>query len=209
MISVRGGGSDPGTNSRLRSAIERARSSGLSKENIERAIGRASGQNDGGSLYEFLYEATEPFGLKMLIEGITNNKNRSLAEIKQILNKYGSKLADPGSVLWNFDKIGTIDILKEENAHPPKEEAELMIIESGASDFLALDNVWLVETPLSELENVRKRLEEKGFKINEAAYDYKPKLSIEIPKEAGQSVNSLLDELSDHDDIQEVYTNIK
>lgn len=106
-MAVRSGGPDPDANPRLRSALERARSLGLPKENSERAILRASGGEGGASLQEFLYEATAPNGVQILVEGITDNKNRTLAEIRQTLAGHGAKLAPPNSLLWNFEKVWT------------------------------------------------------------------------------------------------------
>lgn len=106
-LAVRSGGPDPDANPRLRSALERARSLGLPKENSERAILRASGGEEGTSLQEFLYEATAPGGVQILVEGITDNKNRTLAEIRQILSRHEAKLAPPNSLLWNFEKVWT------------------------------------------------------------------------------------------------------
>jgi len=104
-VAARLGGHDPEVNPRLRAAMERAKSLGFPKENIERALERASGKSETESLQEFLYEVVWPGGVYILIEGITDNKNRTLAEIKQVLTKHGAKLAAPGSLLWNFEKV--------------------------------------------------------------------------------------------------------
>lgn len=106
-LAVRSGGSDSDANPRLRSALERARSLGLPKENSERAILRSSGGEESALLQEFLYEATAPGGVQILVEGITDNKNRTLAEVKQLFARHGAKLAPPNSLLWNFEKVWT------------------------------------------------------------------------------------------------------
>lgn len=105
MVAARSGGVDPSVNTRLRAAIERSKSEGLPKDNMERAIERAGGPGDAAKLQEFLYEAIAPGGVYILAEGITDNNNRTLSEVKQILAKYGAKLVPPNSILWNFEKI--------------------------------------------------------------------------------------------------------
>lgn len=152
MIAARNGGTLSETNTHLQRTIERARASGLPKENIERAIIRASGEEKGRELQEFLYEATAPYGINMLIEGITDNKNRTLAGIRKLLRDHEAKLADPGSILWNFDKIGIIKLLPDDNPKKTKEELELETIEAGARDF-----IYPVKTP-STLQTVQGKI---------------------------------------------------
>lgn len=208
MIAARDGGPKPETNFRLRQAIERALSQGLPKDNIERATVRAAGTGENITLQEFLYEATAPDGIAILIEGITDNKNRTLAEIKHILNKHGAKLAESGSLAWNFEKIGSLEITKEENSDKNREEIELAIIEADASDFQYIDGAWLVETSFTEIEKVRQKLEKAGVKIKEASHDYKPRTHLESGQRAKDQIEKLLNELSEHSDVQKIYTNL-
>lgn len=148
-VAAKTGGPNPETNPRLRSALDRAREIGLPKENAERAISRAGGSAGGTDLFEFLFEATAG-GVQILIEGITDNKNRTLAEIKKILTEHGAKFVPSGSLLWNFEKI------------------------------------W---TPQGK--------------------DYLPKTSVKISTSDRERLVSLLDKLTEHADVQEVYTNLK
>lgn len=209
MVAVRAGGVLPETNSRLKTAIERARASGLPKENMERAIERASGGGDAASsLHEFLYEATAPGGVAILIEGITDSKNRSLAEIKHILSENGGRLAERGSLLWNFEKIGTLEISKNSDDSKTEEEVELEIIESGARDLQKTSDGWIVEIEFQEVEKIRKELEKRNLSIKNSAHDYKVKTPVKVNSETKKIVEAILDKLSDHDDVQEVYTNL-
>lgn len=208
MVAARAGGPAPETNSRLKTAIERARTFELPKENIKRAIERASGSEDTAALHEFLYEATAPGGIAILIEGITDSKNRSLAEIKHILSENGGRLAERGSLLWNFEKIGIIEILKEAVNPKTEEEIELEIIESGAKDWQKTHDGWIVETEFQEIEKVRGELEKRKLNVKNSSYDYKVKAPIKIGDETKNLVKTILNKLSDHDDVQEVYTNI-
>ena len=201
-----GGPSD--SNPRLRGALERARASGLPKDNIERAITKATGGNGAVDLHEFLLEALGPGGIQILIEGITDNTNRTFAEVRHLLSERDARLAEPGSVSWNFEKIGIIALSKNDNAAKSKDEIELAIIESGARDFSSSDEEWIVETDFSESERVRKALEEKGAVIKETGHDFKPKNSATPDEKTLHTLESLLDAITDHDDVQEVYTNL-
>lgn len=207
-VAARQSGASPEPNPRLRRATERGRAAGLAKENIERAVERASGRGQGAELFEFLYEASAPGGVIIIIEGITDNKNRTLAEIKHILNQYGGRMVESGSLIWNFDKIGLIELSLADNPGKTREELELAIIESGAIDFQAVGEEWLAETPFTEGERVRRALEANGIVIKELSHDYKPRATLETPADARVKMEPLLDALADHEDVQEVYTNL-
>lgn len=208
-IAAKTGGPKEDSNPRLRAAIERARSIGLPKDNIERAIARAGGGGNDIKLEEFLYEATAPHGLFLLIEGITDSRNRTLVEIKKILTERGAKLANPGSVLWNFEKIGTLEISMSDNQGKNLEYIENSVIDSGARDILSMDEIQVVETKFEECESVRKTLEKHGIKVNTTGHDYKARSTV-IPEPAViSSIEPLLDALMEQDDVQEVYTNLK
>lgn len=209
MVAVKSGGSSPDTNARLRSALERARAEGLPKDNMERAIHRASGSGDAASLQEFLYEASAGGGVAILIEGITDNRNRSLSAIRHILSEHGGRLADQGSLIWNFEKIGVIKFSSDENPNHGTEELENFIIESGAQDFKNDQGIWVVETGFGERERVRSDLERHGIKIQEAGHDYKAKTAVDVSLDARPALEKLLDALVEHDDVQEVYTNVQ
>lgn len=207
-VAARSGGVNSETNPRLRQALERAKFMGLPKENRERAIFKASGGEEGTMLQEFLYEATYPGGIMILVEGISDNKNRTLAEIKHLLGERGAKLADPGSLAWNFDKMGAIEIAPEDNRHIKSDELELAIIEAGARDFKKIDTALLVEADFEKKDEVRKKLEKVGIKIKESYYYYKPRAPVDLSEKELEAAESLLDAISNHDDVQEVYTNL-
>lgn len=206
-IAAREAGANPDANPRLRSAMERARSEGLPKENMERAIARAAGRGEGAELFEFLYEAVAPAGVALLIEGITDSKNRTLNEIKHLLSEHNARIAKPGSVLWNFEKIGVIECAPTSGSSP--EAVELAIIESGAADFTAREGAWLVETEFAARERVREALEKAGMIVAATGHDYKAKTPIASAPGAAEKIATLLDALLAHDDVQEAYTNIK
>ena len=197
-------GVDPEMNPRLRTAIDRARSEGVQKENIKRAITRSSGSGETANLDEFLIEATAEGGVMLLIEGITDNKNRTLAEIRHLLREYGASIASPGSVVWNFEKIGVIVLSHKENTGKSEDEIELAIIDAGAEDLEKTDSGWTVKTAFSALAAVLVLLHTKGISVTDSRHDYTPR---SIAMEHMRSPTALLDALDDHNDVQEVYTN--
>lgn len=207
-IAAKLGGPSPDANPRLRAALLRARSAGLPKDTIERARAPKA-TNEQNILQEFLYEATFLKGIALLIEGITDSKNRTYAELKHLLNEQGGKFAEPGSLVWNFEKKGIIICTRASNPHKTKEEIETVIIESGADDFTFADEEWIIETEFNALETVRKFLEDAHILIQQIRHIYKPRMLLEISTEVFQSLEPLLDALTEHDDVQEVYTNIK
>lgn len=207
-IAAKTGGSSPDSNARLRSAIERAKSIGLPKENVERAISKASGVDSENALQEFVYEASAPGGIAIIIEGTTNNKNRTLSEIKHLLSECGGKLAEQGSLLWNFKKVGIIEIAGDTDSKKTADETELALIEAGAEDLKQNGSGWLVETEFTRLEKVRRNLEERGFKINGVLHYYKPGAVVELTGNTKEKIEKLLDKLALHDDVQEIYTNL-
>lgn len=206
MIAVRLGGPLPENNIRLRTSVERSRAAGLPKDNVERAIERASGMGNDDKLQEFLYEATVPGGVHILVEGVTDNKNRTLSEIRHIIMERGGKMAESGSLIWNFEKIGTLKVSRPQEKS--REEAELAFIDAGADNFTESEDGWFLETKFSALDRVREELEQKGIRLQESGHDYKPRMSLVLSKEERESIEPLLDELSEHDDVQEVYTNL-
>lgn len=210
-VAAREGGVNPDANVRLRGAMERARSEGLPKDNMERAIARASGRGDGNELFEFLYEAAAPGGIAILVEGITDNKNRSLNEIKHILSEHGGRLAEQGSLIWNFEKIGVLTMEKQETSNMGKSQdaIQLALIESGARDFREEDGVWIAETSFGERELIRERLAAAGLAVRGSGHDYKAQHPVDMAPDMAPKIEALLDALLEQDDVQEVYTNTK
>lgn len=209
MVAVRESGPSPDSNPRLRAALDKAKSAGLPKENVERAIERTTGEGDSAKLQEFLYEATADKGAYILIAGITDNRNRALADIKQVLQKHAAKLADPGSVLWSFDRVGVLEVHKDKNEPKSVEEVEYLFIDAGAQNIESGDDIWIITTTFGKQDQIKKILEDQGVAVERTETDYLPKTPI-VLKEVGQSeVEGLQKELLDLDDVQEVYTNLK
>jgi len=194
-------GGDPDMNPSLRIAIDKAKKENMPKDNIEKAIKRGTGELEGESLEEFTFEAYGPEKSAIIITGITTNRNRALNEIKIILNNNNAKLANEGSVKWQFEERGII-IIKPED----KEKAGLKIIESGAEDFSEQGKFIEIYTAPNDLEKVKDNIE-KDFKIENTSLGWVAKEEIQV--ENISKVEKLLSVLDDNDDVQEVYTNIK
>jgi len=227
-VAVKQGGANPETNAKLRLAFEMAREANMPKENVERAIKRASGEAEGERLEEVLFEAYGPGGIAIIIEGITDNKNRTLGEIKQVLNQNNGKLAGEGSVKWMFERKGCliIDVKNQkpssakqgkagDEAKPQRpskmknEELELLAIEAGAEDVYWHGDILDVYTKIEELEKVKKNLEEKGIKIEGVSLDWVPKEEISLDEKTKESCQKLFDALDENEAVQEIYSNIK
>jgi len=213
MISVAAKeGTDPEMNPKLRQALNEAKSLNMPKENIERAIKKGTGELGEEKLEEVNYEGFGPAGTAIIIEGITDNKNRTLSEIKQILRKYGGKLAEAGSVKWLFERKGVITIkTKPKMSNVEKEELELKIIEAGAEDmdFHEIENTLDVYTKAEELEKIKKNLEIQGFEIESASLDWVSREQIEVSIEEKKKCEKLFEELSENDAVQDIYSNLK
>lgn len=210
-VAVKTGGPSLETNPKLRMAVELAKAFNLPKENIERAIKRVSGELDKESLEEVIFEAYGPGGTALIIEGITDNKNRTLAEIKQILNQNGGKLVAEGAIKWMFEKKGCIIVILNEQTEnlKNKENLELMAIEAGAQDLYWHEGILDIYTKPEELEKVKALLEEKGLKIDSTSLDWVAKEEITLTKEDEAVCQKLFEALDENEAVQEIYSNLK
>jgi len=207
-VAVKEGGPNPETNSKLRLVFEMAKKINMSKENVERAIRRGSGENEEGKLEEVSFEAYGPAGIAIIITGITDNKNRTLGEVKQILGQCGGKLSGEGSVKWLFEKKGCIIITINENLKD-KEKLEMAAIEAGAEDIYWQENVLDIYTKPELLEKVKKNLETKNIKIDSASLDWVAKEEVSVDEKTKEACQKLFEALDENEAVQEIYSNIK
>ncbi len=208
-LAVRDKGDNPEINATLRLAIDKAKQMNMPIDNIERAIKRGSGEMAGAQIEEVTYDAYGPGNIALIIEGITDNKNRTLSEIRNILTKHNGKLAE-GGVQWLFDKKGVIELSAEENNGKNKEELELSVIEAGAEDIIWQDNNLKIYTLPENFEITKNNLEKTGLKIDSSSLDLIPKTPIEITDEKIRNqLEKLLDALDENDDVNEIYSNLK
>jgi len=207
-IAARDGKSgDPMMNPSLRMAIENAKAASMPKDNIDRAIQRGIGGGNAAAIEEITYEAYAPGGIALLIECLTDNKNRTLGEIKAILNKSSGVLATAGSVGYLFSKIGQIIIDESKNGQKG-ENLEMVIIDSGASDFDKEDDVYIVSCDFSDLHRVRMALEETGIVVESAEAVEQAKVLVDASPEKKDSIISLIDKIEELDDVSNVFTNL-
>lgn len=206
-IAVRehGGNVDPETNFRLRLLIDKAKSANIPKDNINRAIERGSGKGAGNQIEEIIYEGYGPGGIAILIEAVTDNRARTTSEIKNIFDKSGGKLGEPGSVVFLFNPLGLITTQKTSQNI---DEIMMLAIDNGATDVEEDDNKALIYTKQEQLMEIKKTLEEKGIPVESAEEILEPFTTIRlIQKEDTDAVISLIDKFEQRDDVQKVYSN--
>jgi len=207
-------GGDSETNSKLKQAIEVAKNVNTPKENIERAIKKGTGELEGDILEEVCYEVLGPGGVSIIINGITDNKNRTLLEVKQALQKYNFKLAGEGSVKWAFDQKGIVTVKIQYDDRTDNEESlELLAIESGAVDIQTREyekeKYMEIITKPEELEQVKQDIANQGVNIDSTSLDWIAKEKIEIDEKLTETCEKLFLDLDDNDAVQAIYSNLK
>jgi len=206
-ISARKGG-DPITNPSLRMAIDKARSFNMPNDNIQRAIKKGSGENkDGTQLEETVYEAYGPEGSQLIIEIITDNKNRVISEIRHILNAFDGRLAENGSVKWNFNQMGVIRIDKNK-LNKNEEEIELLTIDAGAEDIKTFNDILEIRTSHDNLEKVKEVLKKENIEIEDSGLEWIPKNEINVSEAGKGRITKLFETLDENDDVNEIYSNV-
>jgi YebC/PmpR family DNA-binding regulatory protein len=204
-VAARQGGPDPFGNPRLRSAITAAKTENMPKDNIDRAIAKGSGGLEGDAYEEILYEGYGPGGVAVLVECVTDNRNRTVADVRHYFSKSNGNLGENGCVAWMFDKKGMILVDKDTIS-----EEELMdkAIDAGAEDVVEEEQEFQVLTTVDDFNDVRDALEQDGVEFLEASISMIPKNTIEITEEnVASSLLKLLENLEDHDDVQKVHAN--
>ena len=205
IVVVRDGGSNPDTNFRLRLAIQKARDNNMPLENIERAIKRGSGELEGGTLVEMVLEGYGPGGAAILMQALTDNRNRTLQEIRNIFSRGGGSLGESGSVTWLFDSKGLIMI---DGTNLDTEELALQAIDAGAEDVEAENSRVMIYTKPEELEAVRATLEQDNISIASAEVSMVPKTTLQLEEKAALQTLRLLHKLEELDETQWVCSNI-
>jgi YebC/PmpR family DNA-binding regulatory protein len=205
-ISARIGGGDTAKNPRLRKAVSNAKSNNMPADKIERAIKKGTGELEGVIYEEITYEGYGPGGVAILMDVITDNKNRSVAEIRHILSKYNGNLGESGSVSWMFEKEGQIVLSSTSGEEDVVFEA---VIEAGAEDFQINEDIYIISTTPDRLMEVRDILENLGYDIKSAEIEMAPKTNQKLEEKESELVLKLLDALDDNDDVNKLYTNFE
>ncbi len=206
MVAARLGGGDPASNPRLRAAIQAAKAENMPKDKIERAIKKGTGELEGERYEEIQYEGYGPGGVAILVESMTDNRQRTVADLRHLFSKRGGNLGEPGSVAWMFEKKGLIIIDK---GAVDEETLMTVALDAGAEDLNEEDDIWEVHTDPSSFDAVKSALEEAGISYQSAKVTMVPKniVKVEDEKQATQLLR-LMDSLEDHNDVQNVYANV-
>ncbi|MEW6137409.1 MAG: YebC/PmpR family DNA-binding transcriptional regulator [Thermodesulfobacteriota bacterium] len=203
-IAARMGGGDTEGNPRLRTAVLAARAANMPKENIERAIKRGTGEIEGASYEEVTYEGYGPGGVAVMVEALTDNKNRTVAEVRHLFDKHGGNLGESGCVAWLFDKKGVVTV---DSSGVSEDEVMEVAIDAGALDVKTEGDTYEIVTEPQDFEAVRKAVEDKAWKIELADLTMIPQNTIKLEGKKAEQMLKLMDSLDDHDDLQRVYAN--
>ncbi|NLY29111.1 MAG: YebC/PmpR family DNA-binding transcriptional regulator [Firmicutes bacterium] len=205
-IAAREGGGDPQSNFRLRLAVEKARASNMPNDNIDRAIKRGTGELEGDRLEEIIYEGYGPAGMAVLLEALTDNRNRTASDLRHLFSKYGGNLGESGCVAWMFEKKGRL-IINTEVTPVDEETVMLEAIESGAEDIEVEENYIEIITAPGDFQAVKESLEASGYVFDDAEVTMIPTNTVEIPADKTEQALKLLEALEELDDVQQVYAN--
>ena len=204
-VAAQGGGGNPEDNSSLRLAISKARQANMPRDNIDRAIDRATSTAAADSFDEVRYEGYGPGGAALLIETLTDNRNRTVSEVRSTLTKAGGNMADAGAVAWNFSQQGVISVDMESDDDP--DEIGLQAIDAGAEDVVDEDGLLEVITVPRETDKVRQALEDAGVQISAAEVQWRAGSMVDLDESKARSLLKLIDSLEDLDDVQHVASN--
>ncbi|MBU4512390.1 YebC/PmpR family DNA-binding transcriptional regulator [Patescibacteria group bacterium] len=208
-IAAREGGGDPDSNFKLRLAIDRAKQANMPKDNIERAIKHGTGEGSEETIKEVTYEAFSPEGVALIIKVLTDNKNRALSNVKNIMNKLGGKMAGANSVAWMFEQKGVIRIVNIESGISNLEKFQLDLIEIGAQDFEREDGDLVIYTSIDDLQKVKEDLEKQTIKVDCAEVEFVPKKDNLAKVSDKEKVGRLVEALEDDEDVEAVFTNMR
>jgi len=205
MLVVRQGGSNMESNFQLRIAVQKARDNNMPSENIERAVKRGSGETEAGNLIEVTLEGYGPHGVAVLVEALTNNRNRTIQDIRRLFTRHGGNLGESGCVSWLFENKGVITV---ESGDSDTEEVGLMAIDAGAEDVRTEKGYLEIYTYPQDLEGIRKAIEDVGKRVISAELSLVPKTTMVLDEKEAARTLGFLDQLEELDDVQRVFSNI-
>ncbi len=205
MVAVKEGGPDPAMNAKLRDVVAKAKAANLPNDNIQRSIDKAAGNIEGVNYEEMVYEGYGPGGVAFIVDAMTENKNRTAADVRHLFDKYEGNLGATGCVGWMFDRKGIIVVEKEK--FPDEEELMMIAIDAGAEDFLAEEEGYEIITDPSDFSSVREALETQNVELLSAEIQKIPQNFIKVEGELIAKTEKLIDMLEDNDDVQTVYHN--
>lgn len=205
-IAVKEGGSDPNNNSKLRDVVAKAKAANMPNDNIARSIKKAAGEMGSVNYEEITYEGYGPNGIALIVEVVTDNRNRTAAEVRHLFDKSGGALGASGCVSWMFSKRGLLVI--EKSASIDEDELMMQALDAGAEDFVPLEDVYEVYTAFTDFTKVREALEAAGYEFISAEVSMIPQTTVDATdEELAEKVERMIDRFEDDDDVQEVYHN--
>jgi len=203
-VSARSGGGDPESNATLRTMVQKARDNSVPVDTIQRAIKRGTGEEEGVIYEQVSYEGYAASGVAVIVQALTDNRNRTSAEIKNIFSRNGGSFAEPGAVSWQFERKGVVQI----DRGTDEDELTLAAADAGADDVQDLGDAWQVTTPPTELHAVRTAIEDAGIIVRSSDLTMIPTTTVTLDQEdKAKSVLRLMDALEEHDDVEAVYAN--
>lgn len=205
-VAVRLGGSDPTGNMKLKLALAKAKANNIPKDNIQRAIQKGLGTLEGSTYEELTYEGYGPGGAAVLVDILTDNRNRTAADIRHLFSKNGGNLGELGCVAWMFKRKGLFVVEKETGAD--EEELMMLALEAGAEDFKTEDDAFEITTAPEDFDQVQEALEKNNITTSVAQISMIPDTTLELANDDAAKMLRLMDALEDHDDVQEVYVNV-
>ncbi len=206
LVSVKEGGSDPAANSKLRDVIAKCKANNMPNDNIDRSIKKAAGDGNNTNYEEITYEGYGPNGVAIIIEVMTDNRNRTAGDVRHILDKFGGNLGTTGSVGWMFEKKGII-VIEKESVKLSEDELMIEAIEAGAENFESEDEYYEIRTSPDDFSKVRETLENKKIEFLEAEIKMVPQNYMSLDEEAVKKMNLIIEKLEDLDDVQEIWHN--
>jgi YebC/PmpR family DNA-binding regulatory protein len=204
MVAAREGGVDPGSNAALAAAIEKARSYSMPKDNIDRAVQRGSGEGGGDTFERITYEGYGPAGVAIIVEVLTDNRNRSASSVRSVFTKHNGTLGQPGSVAWIFERRGSVVV---DAGRYSEDDVMAAAIEGGADDVVRDGEAFQVLCEPAELSAVREAIQQAGIEYEQAELTLQPKSTVQLDEAEARKMLRLVDALEDIDDVQDVYAN--
>ena len=206
LIAVKEGGPDPATNSKLKDVISKAKSNNMPNDTINNAIKKASGAGSNENYEGVSYEGYGPSGVAVIVNGTTNNRNRTAGEVRHLFDKFGGNLGTSGCVSYMFDKKGVI-IIEKSTTSINEDDLMMLVLDAGAEDFVVEDEYYEVTTLPENFSSIREKLENENLPILEAEVQMVPQTTVKLEPEAARKMQLLLDNLEDNDDVSEVFHN--
>lgn len=203
-VAARQGGGDIDGNPRLRLAVDNAKSANMPMDNIERAIKKATGEVEGANYLELTYEGYGPGGVAVLVESVTDNKNRTVAEVRHAFSKHGGSLGENGSVAWMFDRKGVVMLPAQGKS---EDDVMELVLDAGAEDIQSEDEFFEITAAVEDFETVRKAIVDAGLDVENASLQWIAKNTVEVNGETSEKLMKMIDMIEDSDDVQNVYTN--